>query len=673
MRQTAYSTTFFRRLPALALACGGLLAAVVAAGPALATPRKAAPAAAASATLKGDTAFLTARDAFRAGEAVRLARTIEALRGHPLLPWAEYWQLRLRLDDAVDDANAGILPFLERHAGSYVADKLRGDWLRQLGKRGEWDIFRRELPALANLDDEVRCFAGQAAGDAAVVKPLFLDGKDLPAACEALANQLAEAGNLSVDEVWQRIRRQLEGKRAGAARTSAGWLPAGEGWGEASRGLEGVLQNPARYLERLPAGFAATRAGREAALAAVQRLARSDVAAAAQGLERIESRLTAEERAYGWSQVGTWGAMTHRAEAVAWFERAQGTVLTDDAAAWRVRAALRAHDWSAVLKAVSLLPPALAAQPDWLYWRGRAVKALGRPDEATALYQSIAGQPNFYSNLADEELGRAIQVPPPAQEPTREEVAAAAAHPGLQRALALMRLDMRTEGVREWVFALRGMDDRQLLAAAGFARSQEVWDRAINTADRTRTQHDYSLRYIAPFSDQVRPKARELALDDGWVYGLMRQESRFVMNAKSSAGAKGLMQLMPATAKWVAKKINLPNFHPGRVTDLDVNITLGTNYMKMVLDSLDSHPVLASAAYNAGPGRAKRWRAERPLEGAIYAETIPFSETRDYVKKVMSNAVYYSALFEQKPQSLKARLGMIRAKGEGERGVEELP
>jgi soluble lytic murein transglycosylase len=157
------------------------------------------------------------------------------------------------------------------------------------------------------------------------------------------------------------------------------------------------------------------------------------------------------------------------------------------------------------------------------------------------------------------------------------------------------------------------------------------------------------------------------------VYGLMRQESRFVMNAKSSVGAKGLMQLMPATAKWVAKKINLANFHPNRVTEMDTNVTLGTHYMKMVLDSLDNHPVLASAAYNAGPGRARRWRADQPLEGAIYAETIPFSETRDYVKKVMSNAVYYNALFEGRPQSLKAGWARYRARGQGENGVEQLP
>jgi soluble lytic murein transglycosylase len=153
----------------------------------------------------------------------------------------------------------------------------------------------------------------------------------------------------------------------------------------------------------------------------------------------------------------------------------------------------------------------------------------------------------------------------------------------------------------------------------------------------------------------------------------MRQESRFIMDAKSSVGAKGLMQLMPATARWVAHKIGLADYRPGRVTDMDTNVILGTSYLKMVLDSLDNQPVLASAAYNAGPGRARKWRADRPLEGAIYAETIPLSETRDYVKKVMCNAVYYTALFENKPQSLKSRLGIVGPRGKGETGVAELP
>jgi len=608
------------------------------------------------------------RDAFRNGERVRLGRQVDALQGHPLQPWAEYWALRLRLDDGDP---SGVPDYLNRHAGTYLAEKLRGDWLRVLGKAGDWDAFRRELPALVQPDAEVNCYAAQAARTADTVRPLWSSGQDLPSACERVVDDLVAAGGLTVEEVWQRVRRLFEVKRVGAARNAAAYLPAGEGFD--GRGLEAIAQNPIRHLDRLPAGFAAKRGGREVALFAVQRAARSDPQDAAKRFARIEFRFTEEERAYAWGQLAWQAALRHQPEAMAWYEKAAGTALSEEQMAWQVRAALRLHDWNGVRRAIAAMPAALAAQPDWTYWQARALAAGGQHDEARAHFLKIGGQTSFYGNLADEELGRQIEVPPHAVAPSTEELALAAANPGFQRALALFRVDLRVEGVREWVWSLRGMDDRSLLAAAEFARRNEAWDRAINTADRTRTQHNYSLRYIAPFSDRVRPKADQLALDNGWVYGLMRQESRFVMNAKSSAGAKGLMQLMPATAKWVAQKIKLNDFHPARVTEMETNVTLGTHYMKMVLDSLDNHPVLASAAYNAGPGRARRWRAERPLEGAIYAETIPFSETRDYVKKVMSNAVYYNTLFSGRPQSLKAILGTIGARGQGENGVEQLP
>ena len=255
-----------------------------------------------------------------------------------------------------------------------------------------------------------------------------------------------------------------------------------------------------------------------------------------------------------------------------------------------------------------------------------------------------------------------MTVPPRAKAPTAEEQKGARDNPGLRRAMAFFRLDMRTEAVREWNWSLRGMSDRELLAAAQLAKANQIWDRTINTAERTRDEHDFSLRFIAPYGDQVRPAALNQSLDDAWVYGLMRQESRFIPSAKSHVGASGLMQLMPATAKWVAKKIGLKDFNPARVHDTETNVLLGTSYMRMVMDNLDNHPVLASAAYNAGPGRARKWRADQPLEGAIYAETIPFSETRDYVKKVMINSVYYSAQFNGSPDSLKARLGVVGAR-----------
>ena len=617
---------------------------------------------------RGDTVFLSAREAFRNGERIRLGRQIDALQGHPLRAWAEYWALRLRLDDG--DAS-GVAEYLSRYPGAYLAEKLRGDWLRVLGKKGEWEGFQRELPALVLPDVEVSCFAAQAAQTADKVRPLWSSGQDLSQACETVVDQLVAAGGLTVEEVWQRMRRLFEAKRVGAARNAAAYLPASEGFD--GRSLESIAQGPARYLEKLPVGFAAKRGGREVALFAVQRLARNDPQDAARRWARIESQFTEEERAYAWGQLAWQAALRHQSDALAWYEKAVGTGLSEEQREWHVRAALRARDWNAVRRAIAAMPSSLAARPDWTYWQGRALAAGGHADEARVHYLRIGGQPNFYGNLADEELGRAIEVPPRAIPPSAEESAVAEANSGFQRSLALFRVDMRVEAVREWVWSLRGLDDRGLLAAAEFARRHEIWDRAINTADRTLLQHNYSLRYIAPFSDQVRPKADQLALDNGWVYGLMRQESRFIMNAKSSVGAKGLMQLMPATAQWVAKKINLPNFQQARVTEMDTNVTLGTNYMKMVLKSLDNHPVLASAAYNAGPGRARKWRAEHALEGAIYAETIPFNETRDYVKKVMSNAVYYNTLFSGRPHSLKATLGVVGARGQGEKGVEELP
>jgi soluble lytic murein transglycosylase len=622
--------------------------------------------------------FLNARDAYKAGERVRLARSAEALGDHELRPWADYWRLRLKLEDGDSE---GVADFLERERGSYLAEKLRADWLRLLGKRREWEAFGKELPGLIMPETDVACYALQARlarADAAArdgvlleVRPLWFTAVELPEACLPLTDALVVDKRLDGDDIWERVRRLLEMKKLREARAAARYLPDAQI--PEARTLEAIADKPARHLARLGANFAATRLGREMALFAVQRMARQDPLPAALQWRDIENKFSEADRGYAWGQLAQQAAMRHLPEAPGWFDLAGTTPLSEDQLAWKTRAALRASDWARVRQAVEQMPPQMAAEPAWSYWLGRALAAQGHNEQANALFQKIAGQPNFYGNLADEELGRSISVPPRAAPPSRDELAAAAARPGLRRALALIRLDMRVEGVREWAWTLRGLDDRQLLAAAEFARGAEAWDRAINTADRTVLQHDYSLRYLAPFRERVEPKTRELDLDHGWVYGLMRQESRFITRAKSSVGAQGLMQVMPATAKWVAKKIGLANYHPGKVTEMDTNVTLGTNYLKMVLASLDNHPVLASAAYNAGPGRAKRWRGARPLEGAIYAETIPFSETRDYVKKVMSNAVYYAALFEDRPQSLKSRLGVVQPAAAGDARGDDLP
>ena len=628
-----------------------------------------------AAAKSGDDVFLSAREAFRNGERVRLAKNLEALRGNELQPWAEYWQLRLKIEDSQTDEVAG---FLSREAGTYIADKLRADWLRWLGKKQEWEIFQQEYPKLYQPEPELACFALQARlarqqdGTALEeARPLWFSLVDMPESCVPLMERLIVEKRIDSDDVWERMRRLLEAKKLPQARYFARYLPKGQE--PEAKILESIADKPARYVARLPANFSATRVGREMALYAIQRMARVDPVATAVQWQCIEERFSAADRAYAWGQIAWQAAFRHLPEALAWYERAASAPLGEEQLTWKVRAALRVHDWATVKKTIEQMPPQLANDPAWVYWLARSLDANGMAQEAKAFYLKIAGRPNFYGNLADEELGRTIAIPAKALPSTAEELAQAAANPGLRRALALMRFDIRIEGVREWNWTVRGMDDRQLLAAAEFARREDVFDRAISTADRTLVQHDFGLRYLAPFREYVDPRSKELALDNGWVYGLMRQESRFVMSAKSTVGAKGLMQLMPATAKWVAKKIGLANFHATKVADMDTNVTLGTHYLKMVLDSLDNHPVLACAAYNAGPSRARKWRADQPLEGAIYAETIPFNETRDYVKKVMSNSIYYAALFEDKPQSLKARLGIVRPKGNGDAAAAELP
>jgi soluble lytic murein transglycosylase len=189
----------------------------------------------------------------------------------------------------------------------------------------------------------------------------------------------------------------------------------------------------------------------------------------------------------------------------------------------------------------------------------------------------------------------------------------------------------------------------------------------VNTSERTRTEFDYTQRFPSPHNEILQPTVQNLGLDRAWVYGLIRQESRFMTDARSGVGASGLMQVMPSTGQYVAKKIGLTDFVHTMLNDLRTNILLGANYMNMVLANADGSQPLASAAYNAGPGRARTWRAtlNKPMEGAIFAESIPYPETRSYVKNVLANATNYAALFENKPQSLKARLGVVRPGGGG--------
>jgi len=612
-----------------------------------------------AAAANSESDFLAAREAFRSGDIARLNTLSARLQGHVLEPYVAYMQILSHLKDAGPDEVKG---FMQRNGDSYLSDKLRGDWLRWLGKNQRWDLFAAEYPALVGKDTELACYALQARtalGDSAALreaKAYWFSAEDQPDSCLPLFAGQAANGLLTVEDVWARLRLTLEAGNVSVAKHVARYFP---GQQEIPlRELERAAENPAVFLDKRPVDLK-TRAGRELTIFALSRLARSQPQQALPYWNGLSSRFSAEEQAYAWGQLALYAARKHDPATLSWFDKAAGAQLSDLQLGWKVRAALREQNWQEVQAAIAAMSETEQNQGAWRYWKARALKAQGKTVQANAIWLPLSKEFNFYGQLAAGELGAVAGMPSESFKAGEDEIKAMEKTPAIRRALTLYEMNLRYEANREWVWAMRGFDDRHLLIAAEVARRHNWYDRAINTADKTVQLHDFSLRFLSPHRDVMQDYVRETGLDEAWVYGLIRQESRFVQQAHSGVGASGLMQLMPGTARWVAKRLGIKRFRQSMVNQLDTNLALGTHYLKYVLDKLDGQPLLATAAYNAGPRRAIRWRSPDAMEGAIYAETIPFTETRGYVQKVMSNAVYYGNRFGQQLLSLKQRLGTV--------------
>ena len=607
-------------------------------------------------------AVVAAREAMNRKQWSVLGALVPQAKSDPLGMYPEYWLLRYQLWSPPTGGRptADLQKFINGNPDAYLADRLRADWLLAAARSGDFETVRKLAP-VKNTNAQVECaildakhMTGQRATAAQAIAAFAPGGS-----CWALYDQLVADRILGWDELEPQLRDAIEANKTTDARKFVQYMfePRDQ------KTYDVLIKDPMRWLtrqDRLPVG----RNEKELVTIALARLARSDINVADSYLRREWAKSMAKSNlAWIRGQYALVAALNLDSRADDWYHEAGHIRMTDYNAGWKVRAALRQPkiDWKWVIESIDQMPAAQQADPSWVYCKARGMAATGRRDQANAAYASIADRFDFYGQLSAEELGRRITVPPRATPVSDREIAEARANPGLRRAVQLFRLGWRQEAVPEWNFALRGMSDRQLIAAAELARAENIYDRVVNTSDRTEKEFDFSQRFIAPFEGRVTAKANAIALDPAWVYGLIRQESRFIMDARSHVGASGLMQLMPATAKWVAGKIGMSNFTPDSVNDFDTNTELGTNYLNMVLRDLNGSQMLASAGYNAGPRRPHNWRSTftHPVEGAIFAETIPFNETRTYVKNVMSNAVYYAAMFSGQSQSLKERLGNI--------------
>lgn len=619
-----------------------------------------------------DNNFLALREASRRNDASKAADLAARLSDYPMPAYVDYYRLKPRIQTA--SANE-VRDFLTRYDGMAIADRLRNDWLLELGHQRDWNTFDEQYPQFVLKDDnQLKCYAlmSRALKRQSVIdeaRLLLVTPKDYGVACNALIMTLLENGEFSRKDVWSQIRLAAENNAADPAQRMAQILAGENNTASDNNLVNKVMQAMTDPEKILTQEIGSSYASRQLYIIALGRAAKANPARAVNVLMEIEQRkkLTTQELGLAWAQIALQASLKLAPEAIDYWHRINDAPLSLEAYQWQVRIALRAGDWKLVQSGIAAMPLSLRNDATWIYWKGRALKQSGKSEEAREahkLFLSIADQHNFYGQLALEELGQKTTIPTSAPAVTVPEIQVMANNPGLLRALKFFALGLRQEGIREWNWELRKMTEREHLAAAEFARQSDVLDRMVSTSDRTKTEVDFSQRFPTPYRDVLYKTTQTTGLEMAFVYGLIRQESRFILNARSSVGASGLMQLMPATAQHVAKKIGLRDFSVNQVNDISTNILLGSTYLNMMLTNLDGSQAMAAAGYNAGPRRPRAWQAtlNQTVEGAIFAESIPFTETRNYVKNVLSNANYYSALFENKPQSLKARLGVVAPK-----------
>lgn len=618
-----------------------------------------------------DAAVKDAAEGFRLGEHSRVNAALPLARGHVLEGYVEYWAIRLSIQTASAET---IDRFLEKHAGTAVADRLRTDWLKQLGRSDRWDEFARLAAGFASDDPEVECLRAthslrNGAADVGVPGGVWLDR--ISEACAQTFVSLSEKNRVSTEEAIWRFRSSADGATLLASQRLAAALP------DNARPTDEQIRRASASPEAvLRAGNAPlSRAQRELGLFALTRYARNDAERAAVAWTSAAQKYSAEDRRYAAVTLAYFLARKLESEAaMSWFQRVGSDPvlprLGDWQAAWIARAAMREARWGDLLRAVNAMSQSANGgqnDPTWRFWKAYSLAQLNDRSAAEAIYRELAKEFHYYGLLAAEEIGAPLPaketlktgaVAPQTDDFKRFEVSAAA-----RRVLKLSELGLRAEAAREWFSVVREFGDSDSLIASEWMRRNGLWDRSINTAERTKHAHDFSLRFQTPYAKEIKAAAQAVNVDLALTFGLIRQESRFWAEAVSSAGALGLMQVMPATGKWIAQQLGIDNYRPSHLTDINVSTGFGAFYLKNALNNQNNSEVLAAAAYNAGAGRARAWRHDkRALDGAIYTESIPFNETRDYVKKVLANAVWYAHLGIGGETSLKKRLGVIQPK-----------
>lgn len=624
-----------------------------------------------SVTHAADEQFNDALQAANAGNIGLLQQFQTSMQNDVLGYYPEYWSLNANL--AIQPAS-NIVNFAQRYPQSAMAEKLAADYVEEKVKQADFTTAQPVLQYVTNADQAESCAVAQVrakSGDSLVFaeyKDVWLNTNSQPEPCMGLGRMMLSSPLMTEQDRQQRLWGQLRAGQSGQALATAQTL----GMSLSLSQLNQIQANPLNYLWSAPKVSATDHAYLVFALG---RLADSDLNTAISSVQRAAQGTPVQVQKALYRVVGYIGGTTvmknnFNREVLDYLDASYGLPFSAEEAEIYARQAIRFSSWESLIRAIDAMSVSQKQEDRWQYWLARASEQrgdAGSKHTAQEIFKRLAHGDDYHNLLAKDHLGQSYNNIPNNVQPSNSDIQRLNQDIHFSRAFALRRVNAPDNYInREWNWAVRQAylkhDDGLLLAAAKRATDMGWYDRAIYAADRTENKHNYAYRYAMPHQSYVVSHSRNAGIDPAWAYGLMRQESRFVSHARSHVGAGGLMQIMPDTAKLVARQMG-ETYNPAALTDMNTNIRYGTFYLSMIQSQLSNSPVLATAGYNAGPNRARRWQPDvQPIAADQYTETIPLIETRDYVKHVMTNATHYGVLLGQGAQSIEKRMNIIPLK-----------
>jgi len=583
------------------------------------------------------------------------------LADYPLTPYLDIWHARKSLKKNNDVLAAATLA---RYADVPEARNLRAAWLKSLAKRGRWSHVENILahyPKLASWYPDTAMMANWHAGNKEQAMRQFSkrwqQGKKLPVALISLQQYWVKQGHPTRAERWKRIERLVHRGKWSQARKLAKALPKSQRlwlkyWRTVQKAPQKTLQK-----QNILASIAPTQAAMIIS-DGIKRLSRRDAGKAWLLLQQLESDATLATGTYLPAlkrHTALRAARQHNPEAANWLAALPDALQNEDTRGWRTRIHMLQQDWKNTLKAIAAMPESEQQQSRWIYWTARSAEAVGEPEMARFLFAKLADERGYYSFLSAERLGQPFRFN--ASELTASEAAITEVEqiPAVRRAYEWLQLHKRSKAAREWQHALAGANPEQWQAATVLASRWQWHDQVIRAAFKANKLDAISDRFPIAFGKTVMQASRQTGLKPASIWSIIRQESAFNQHAVSYVGAKGLMQLMPKTARKVARKLGLGKGTP-RLFSPAINIRLGSSYLatqKIRFGNL----ALASAAYNAGPHRVSRWLKRTPFDAPeAWVEAIPFNETRRYVQQVMAFVSVYEWRQNKPSTSLISRL-----------------